>query len=156
MRRVLLTWGMLLAACGEGVAPAGEVEAGAGAAPATPEVAAPIAAAAIPARAATVELAAAPVVTSASASATAGQRVQWVLGMMSCGFMEQARGDAHVVGNTLQVPAPEDWARLYLRVGGPTCSDGDAFLEADVAADGTVSLDQATPTYLGCWFFENL
>lgn len=152
MRRVMLTLGMLLAACGEGVTPARDVETGAPRA--TAEAAAPASAPVAPGRLAVVELAAAPAVTSTSASATAGARVQWVLGLMSCGFLEQARGDALVVGNTLQVPAPEAWARLYLRVGGPSCSDGDAFLEADVAADGTVSLDQATPTYLGCWFFE--
>lgn len=142
MKKLMLLLGVAAAGCGEGLAP----EPGTTGAEATPIAVRPFSR--VEPAAVVQEIASAP------QAATTGQRVQWVLGLMSCGFMEQARGEALVSGDAVQVPAPEGWARLYLRVGGVTCTDDDAFLEADVAADGTASLSQATPTYLGCWFFE--
>jgi hypothetical protein len=99
-------------------------------------------------------------------AAADGQRVRFLLGVMSCGLFVAARGEATVQGGHFQLPfdtrALADWSgpvSLYIAVDADAdgaCGDTDTFLEVQgVTPSPGLQVDaaQAQATYAMCWAF---
>jgi len=109
-----------------------------------------------------IELPAQPVVRAHSLAVADGTRVEFMLGVVSCGMMVFAQGTASVHGGRFEIPFDDAAANgfttvsLYFRVvpeGGAACDETAQVLEAEVALPGSVDLSQAQQTYGGCWLF---
>jgi len=95
-----------------------------------------------------------------------GTRVQYLLGLLSCGILTIAQGEATVRNGRFELPydaqLAQDWNNLELFLHVDTendgvCDDTDTVLQLDqvtVAPGATVDASGAAPSYVGCWLFQ--
>lgn len=116
-------------------------------------------------------LAATPSLTTSALSvngvaAADGQRVRYLLGVVSCGLFIVARGEATVQGGQFQLPfqpqSAAEWlgpVSLYLSLDANAdgaCDEADTFLEVSNLTPSPglqVDASGAQATYAGCWMF---